>query len=32
VVSGSEGRRALALALTITDTINKGISGFVPIT
>jgi predicted dehydrogenase len=31
IVSGSEGRRALALALTITDTINNGISGFVPV-
>jgi predicted dehydrogenase len=31
LVSGSEGRRALALALTITDSINKGISGFVPV-
>jgi predicted dehydrogenase len=31
IVSGSEGRRALALALTITDIINKGKSGFVPV-
>jgi predicted dehydrogenase len=30
LVSGTEGRRALALALTITDTITKGVSGFVP--
>ncbi|HEY6010083.1 MAG TPA: Gfo/Idh/MocA family oxidoreductase, partial [Nitrospirota bacterium] len=30
LVSGVEGRRALALARTITDTIAKGISGFVP--
>jgi len=31
MVSGVEGRRALALALTITDKINNGISGFVPV-
>ncbi len=31
LVSGVEGRRALALALTITDTIDKGVSGFVPV-
>jgi predicted dehydrogenase len=30
LVSGIEGRRALALARTITDTIEKGITGFVP--
>lgn len=30
LVSGIEGRRALALAKTITDTIEKGITGFVP--
>jgi predicted dehydrogenase len=29
LVSGSEGRRALALAKTITDTIERGITGFV---
>jgi predicted dehydrogenase len=31
LVSGVEGRRALALALTITDTIDKGVSGFVTV-
>jgi predicted dehydrogenase len=31
LVSGIEGRKALALALTITDNISKGISGFVPV-
>ena len=31
VVSGADGKRALALALTITENINKGISGFVPV-
>lgn len=31
LVSGVEGRRALALARTITDTIEKGITGFVPV-
>lgn len=30
LVSGIEGRSALALALTITDNIGKGMSGFVP--
>ncbi len=30
-VTGIEGRRALALALTITDNINSGVSGFVPV-
>lgn len=29
LVSGAEGRRALALALKITDTLKKGIAGFV---
>jgi predicted dehydrogenase len=32
LVSGREGRRALALAGLITDTVSKGITGFVPIT
>jgi predicted dehydrogenase len=31
LVSGNEGRRALALAGVITDTVSKGITGFVPI-
>ncbi len=31
LVSGIEGRRALALARTITDNIEKGIAGFVPV-
>jgi predicted dehydrogenase len=31
LVSGVEGRRALALARTITDTIEKGLTGFVPL-
>jgi len=31
IVSGADGKRALALALTITENINKGISGFVPV-
>lgn len=31
LVTGVEGRRALALARTITETIEKGISGFVPV-
>ena len=31
LVSGVEGRRALALAKTITDTIEHGITGFVPV-
>ncbi len=31
LVSGVEGRRALALARTITDTIEKGMTGFVPV-
>ena len=31
-VSGTEGRNALALAYTITENIENGISGFVPIT
>jgi predicted dehydrogenase len=31
MVSGVEGRRALALAGAITDTITKGITGFVPL-
>jgi predicted dehydrogenase len=31
LVSGSEGRRALALALSITSTIEHGITGFVPV-
>jgi predicted dehydrogenase len=31
LVSGIEGRKALALALTITDNISKGISRFVPV-
>jgi predicted dehydrogenase len=30
LVSGREGRRALALAGVITDTISRGITGFVP--
>jgi len=30
LVSGVDGRRALALALTITESIGRGISGFVP--
>ncbi len=30
-VSGREGRRALALANLITETISKGITGFVPV-
>jgi predicted dehydrogenase len=32
LVSGIEGRRALALARTITDVIEQGITGFVPVT
>jgi predicted dehydrogenase len=32
LVSGSDGRRALALAGMITDAVTKGITGFVPIT
>jgi predicted dehydrogenase len=31
LVSGIEGRRALALARTITNTIEQGITGFVPV-
>ncbi len=31
LVSGAEGRWALALALKITDTLKKGIAGFVPV-
>jgi len=31
LVSGSDGRRALALARTITECITKGITGFVPV-
>lgn len=31
LVSGIEGRRALALAQTITNNIEKGITGFVPV-
>ncbi|MCK9419461.1 MAG: Gfo/Idh/MocA family oxidoreductase [Nitrospirae bacterium] len=31
LVSGIEGRRALALARTITDNIEKGLTGFVPV-
>lgn len=31
LVSGIEGRRALALARTITDAIEQGITGFVPV-
>jgi predicted dehydrogenase len=31
LVSGIEGRRALALARTIADSIEKGITGFVPV-
>ena len=31
MVTGIEGRRALSLALSITDNINNGISGFVPV-
>jgi predicted dehydrogenase len=31
LVSGIEGRRALALARTITDAIKQGITGFVPV-
>jgi predicted dehydrogenase len=31
LVSGREGRRALALAGMITETIKKGIAGFVPV-
>jgi predicted dehydrogenase len=31
LVSGIEGRRALALARTITDNIEKGLTGFVPL-
>lgn len=31
LVSGAEGRRALALADLITDAIDKGITGFVPV-
>lgn len=31
LVSGAEGRRALALARLITDTIDRGITGFVPV-
>jgi predicted dehydrogenase len=31
LVSGIEGRRALALARTITDNIEKGMNGFVPV-
>jgi predicted dehydrogenase len=32
MVTGNEGRRALALAGIITETISRGITGFVPIT
>jgi predicted dehydrogenase len=31
LVSGIEGRRALALARTVTENIEKGITGFVPV-
>jgi predicted dehydrogenase len=31
LVSGIEGRRALSLALTITNSIEQGITGFVPV-
>jgi len=31
LVSGIEGRRALALARTITDSIEQGVTGFVPV-
>jgi predicted dehydrogenase len=31
LVSGTEGRRALSLALTITNSIQHGITGFVPV-
>jgi predicted dehydrogenase len=31
LVSGIEGRRALALARTITDAIEQGVTGFVPV-
>jgi predicted dehydrogenase len=31
LVTGGDGRRALALALAVTDIIEKGITGFVPV-